>query len=159
MSSRRAAHACLHGAQLTVTFGLAGVILLSEETHRLAYNAAFKHYDVKPKGQGPVAEWSVAYYDKLQNSVGGGKAKMHFFFGEQGRCSRLCCSAELCLCSGRCGVPAAVHRLLGTCSRFGLASAEQPARHATARQPVPPCCLPATAVQPSTCESSAAALA
>ena len=58
------------------------MILLSEELHRVAYNMAFKHHDVRPKGEGEVAEWSVKYYDKLMNSVGGGKPKMHHFFGE-----------------------------------------------------------------------------
>ena len=60
----------------------AGVILLSEELHRQAYNLAFQNYDVKPGGQGEVADWSVEYYDVLQNSVGGGKQKMHHYFGE-----------------------------------------------------------------------------
>lgn len=58
----------------------AGVILLSEETHRVAYNLAFKEFNVVPKGEGDIAEWSVKYYEVLQNSVGGGKPKMHHFF-------------------------------------------------------------------------------
>ena len=41
--------------------------LQSEEIHRQAYNAAFQHFDVRcPGQQGPV-DWSVAFYDDLQN--------------------------------------------------------------------------------------------
>ena len=75
----------------------AGVILLSEELHRVAYNLAFKEHDVRPKGEAELAEWSVEYYDKLMNSVGGGKPKMHFFFG--GSASANTCNCELaCSC-------------------------------------------------------------
>lgn len=64
-------------------FDCDGVILESEECHRVAYNAAFAHFDVRPKG-GEVAEWSVKFYDALQNKVGGGKPKMRWYFGEFG---------------------------------------------------------------------------
>ena len=47
----------------------------------MAYNAAFEHFDVKPKGE-KLAEWSVKFYDALQNKVGGGKPKMRWYFGE-----------------------------------------------------------------------------
>ncbi|CAG9460690.1 unnamed protein product [Pedinophyceae sp. YPF-701] len=57
-----------------------GVILESEDLHRRAYNAAFAHFDVRVGGE--VVEWDVAFYDKLQNTVGGGKPKMRWFFGE-----------------------------------------------------------------------------
>ena len=58
----------------------AGVILESEEFHRLAYNASFQHFDVKVDGK--VSDWSVQYYDELQNSIGGGKQKMRHYFSE-----------------------------------------------------------------------------
>ena len=44
----------------------AGVILESEELHRLAYNAAFKHFDVRCNGVGEIDQWSVDFYDMLQ---------------------------------------------------------------------------------------------
>ncbi|KAL3761679.1 hypothetical protein ACHAW5_002659 [Stephanodiscus triporus] len=59
-------------------FDCDGVIIETEELHRLAYNAAFKEFNLKI-GDEPV-EWSVAYYDVLQNTVGGGKNKMFFHF-------------------------------------------------------------------------------
>ena len=61
-------------------FDCDGVILETEELHRLAYNAAFQAADLTIDGK-PV-EWSVAYYDVLQNTVGGGKPKMFFHFRE-----------------------------------------------------------------------------
>jgi HAD superfamily hydrolase (TIGR01509 family) len=59
-------------------FDCDGVILETEELHRLAYNEAFKAADLTIDGT-PV-EWSVEYYDVLQNTVGGGKPKMFFHF-------------------------------------------------------------------------------
>ena len=59
-------------------FDCDGVIIETEELHRLAYNAAFKEFNLQI-GDVPV-EWSVAYYDVLQNTVGGGKNKMFFHF-------------------------------------------------------------------------------
>ena len=61
---------------------IAGVILESEELHRIAYNATFQNFDVRCKGQKDVASWSVEFYDQLQNTVGGGKPKMRWFFSE-----------------------------------------------------------------------------
>ncbi len=50
----------------------AGVIVESEDIHRMAYNATFEHFDVRcPGGSSPVV-WTVEYYDELQNKVGGG---------------------------------------------------------------------------------------
>ena len=71
-------------------FSLVGVILESEDLHRVAYNAAFEHFDVRPK-QGDVANWSVEFYDKLQNKIGGGKPKMRWYFGKSTHlhCGRL----------------------------------------------------------------------
>lgn len=59
-------------------FDCDGVILETEELHRLAYNAAFEAADLTIDGE-PVV-WSVEYYDVLQNTVGGGKPKMFFHF-------------------------------------------------------------------------------
>mmetsp|Transcript_12855 Transcript_12855/g.26651 ORF Transcript_12855/g.26651 Transcript_12855/m.26651 type:complete len:319 (+) Transcript_12855:114-1070(+) len=63
-------------------FDCDGVILETEELHRLAYNAAFEEFDLTIDGT-PV-EWSLEYYDMLQNTIGGGKPKMRFFFTEKG---------------------------------------------------------------------------
>jgi len=61
-------------------FDCDGVIVETEELHRLAYNKSFDYYGLTVNGQ-PV-EWSVEYYDILQNTVGGGKPKMRYFFTE-----------------------------------------------------------------------------
>eukprot|EP00959_Pyramimonas_sp_CCMP1952_P373897 7830316-Pyramimonas_sp.AAC.2 len=65
-------------------FDCDGVIVETEELHRLAYNGAFKKFQLTvaalgrfhltPKGE-PV-EWTVDYYEVLANTVGGGKPKM-----------------------------------------------------------------------------------
>ena len=39
----------------------------SEEIHRQAYNAAFQHFDVRCPGQDKPVDWTVAFYDDLQN--------------------------------------------------------------------------------------------
>ena len=59
-------------------FDCDGVIIETEELHRIAYNAAFREFDLTIDDT-PV-EWSVAYYDILQNTVGGGKGKMFYHF-------------------------------------------------------------------------------
>jgi HAD superfamily hydrolase (TIGR01509 family) len=64
--------------EFALLFDCDGVIIETEELHRLAYNAAFKAADLSINGE-PV-EWSVQYYDILQNTVGGGKPKMFFHF-------------------------------------------------------------------------------
>lgn len=58
---------------------LTGVILLSEDLHRVAYNAVFEHFDVRCSGE--LVVWSEEFYDQLQNTVGGGKPKMRWYFG------------------------------------------------------------------------------
>ena len=72
-----------------------GVILESEDLHRRAYNAVFKHYNVlvdgkvraacsstrlvlAPHARTQVVYWSEEYYDMLSNTVGGGKPKMRW---------------------------------------------------------------------------------
>lgn len=63
----------------------AGVIVESEEIHRLAYCATFQHFDVRcPNNPDVPVDWSVEYYDALQNTVGGGKPKMRHYFGLHG---------------------------------------------------------------------------
>lgn len=62
-------------------FDCDGVIIETEELHRLAYNAAFDASELKVKGGSEKVEWTVEYYDVLQNTVGGGKPKMHYHFG------------------------------------------------------------------------------
>ena len=64
--------------EFALLFDCDGVILETEELHRLAYNAAFTEFDLTIAGR-PV-EWDVPYYDMLQNTVGGGKPKMRFHF-------------------------------------------------------------------------------
>ena len=59
-------------------FDCDGVIIETEELHRLAYNAAFQAAELTIDGE-PV-DWSVEYYDILQNTVGGGKPKMFYHF-------------------------------------------------------------------------------
>lgn len=54
-----------------------GVIVLSEELHRVCYNSCFK-------SEGLGFEWSQQFYDMLQNSIGGGKEKMRWYFGKYG---------------------------------------------------------------------------
>ncbi len=58
----------------------AGVIVESEDLHREAYNAAFAHFKACV-GKQHVIDWSEEFYDDLQNKVGGGKAKMRWYFG------------------------------------------------------------------------------
>jgi len=64
--------------EYALIFDCDGVIIETEELHRLAYNAAFKAADLQIDGN-PV-EWSVEYYDVLVNTVGGGKGKMFYHF-------------------------------------------------------------------------------
>lgn len=68
--------------KFALLFDCDGVIVETEELHRLAYNKSFDHFQLKIDGT-PV-DWSVAYYDVLQNTVGGGKPKMKYHFGEKG---------------------------------------------------------------------------
>jgi len=63
-------------------FDCDGVIVLTEEMHRIAYNRAFEEFDLRINGK-PVV-WSVEYYDVLQNTIGGGKPKMKWHFAKNG---------------------------------------------------------------------------
>lgn len=68
--------------EYALLFDCDGVILETEELHRLGYNKAFDEFDLTIDGE-PV-HWSVEYYDMLQNTIGGGKQKMMFHFREKG---------------------------------------------------------------------------
>lgn len=62
-------------------FDCDGVIVETEELHRIAYNKAFKKFGLRlPNGE--QVEWNSKYYDELQNTVGGGKPKMKHYFGK-----------------------------------------------------------------------------
>ncbi|GAB0493018.1 hypothetical protein MMPV_004290 [Pyropia vietnamensis] len=63
--------------QRAIIFDCDGVLLESEELHRVAYNKTWA-------AAGLGFEWSVPYYDELQNAAGGGRAKMIYYFDEAG---------------------------------------------------------------------------
>merc|ERR1719454_777329 len=63
-------------------FDCDGVIVETEELHRLAYNKAFNTFGLRMPDGSPV-EWDVPYYDILQNTVGGGKPKMKYHFNNE----------------------------------------------------------------------------
>ncbi|KAL1190349.1 Haloacid dehalogenase-like hydrolase domain-containing protein [Cardamine amara subsp. amara] len=66
-------------------FDCDGVILESENLHRQAYNDAFSYFDVRcPPSSSESLNWSLEFYDKFQNLVGGGKPKMRWYFKENG---------------------------------------------------------------------------
>ncbi|KAL6859064.1 hypothetical protein ACP4OV_018066 [Aristida adscensionis] len=67
-------------------FDCDGVILESENLHRQAYNDAFAHFGVRcpPGGAADPLYWDEAFYDELQNQIGGGKPKMRWYFGKNG---------------------------------------------------------------------------
>ena len=53
-----------------------GVIVESEEIHRLAYNDCWEANSLG-------FEWSAEFYEQLQNTVGGGKEKMAWYFDRE----------------------------------------------------------------------------
>ncbi|KAK3123723.1 hypothetical protein QOZ80_8AG0635100 [Eleusine coracana subsp. coracana] len=66
-------------------FDCDGVILESEHLHRQAYNDAFAHFGVRcALDSADPLYWDEAFYDELQNQIGGGKPKMRWYFGENG---------------------------------------------------------------------------
>mmetsp|Transcript_6578 Transcript_6578/g.17660 ORF Transcript_6578/g.17660 Transcript_6578/m.17660 type:complete len:317 (+) Transcript_6578:92-1042(+) len=69
--------AAIRAQHRALIFDCDGVILESEDLHRDAYNAAFRHFEVN-------YEWTPEYYDILQNTVGGGKPKMRYHFRKFG---------------------------------------------------------------------------
>lgn len=69
----------MSGSDYALLFDCDGVIVETEELHRLAYNAAFDKFKLRLPDGSPVV-WDVQYYDILQNTVGGGKPKMNYYF-------------------------------------------------------------------------------
>jgi HAD superfamily hydrolase (TIGR01509 family) len=63
--------------QRAVLFDCDGVILESEELHRVSYNQCWAQ-------AGLDFEWSYEFYETLQNTVGGGREKMHWYFASFG---------------------------------------------------------------------------
>lgn len=61
-----------------------GVIVESEDLHRIAYNRCFEHFKVSTDGGNSIVEWDVEFYDEFQNKVGGGKPKMRWYFNKHG---------------------------------------------------------------------------
>lgn len=64
-------------AEKALIFDCDGVIVESEELHRLSYNQCWAV-------EGLDIEWSYELYEMLQNSVGGGKEKMRWYFKKYG---------------------------------------------------------------------------
>mmetsp|Transcript_16471 Transcript_16471/g.24728 ORF Transcript_16471/g.24728 Transcript_16471/m.24728 type:complete len:288 (-) Transcript_16471:10687-11550(-) len=64
--------------QAALLFDCDGVIVETEELHRIAYNKAFAEFGLEIQGR--AVDWSTGYYDRLQNTVGGGKPKMWYHF-------------------------------------------------------------------------------
>lgn len=58
-------------------FDCDGVIVESEELHRISYNECWEE-------AGLGFEWSYELYEMLQNSIGGGKEKMRWYFNNYG---------------------------------------------------------------------------
>ncbi|CDF39262.1 HAD-like hydrolase family protein [Chondrus crispus] len=58
-------------------FDCDGVIVESEELHRLTYNQTWK-------SEGLDFEWDYALYGVMQNSIGGGREKMRWYFDQNG---------------------------------------------------------------------------
>jgi len=59
-------------------FDCDGVLVETEELHRIAYNMAFEEFGLEVDSK-PVV-WSADYYSHLANTVGGGKPKMRYHF-------------------------------------------------------------------------------
>ncbi|KAJ1454202.1 HAD-like domain-containing protein [Pelagophyceae sp. CCMP2097] len=64
--------------EFALLFDCDGVIVETEELHRRAYCGAFAEFALQVGGEQVV--WEPSYYDVLQNTVGGGKPKMKWFF-------------------------------------------------------------------------------
>ena len=76
----RVPHARMASAPITAAllFDCDGVLVETEELHRVAYNMAFEKFGLQIDGA-PVV-WSNDYYAFLANTVGGGKPKMRYHF-------------------------------------------------------------------------------
>lgn len=64
-------------SEKALIFDCDGVIVESEELHRISYNQC---WDAENLG----FEWDVEFYEMLQNSIGGGKEKMRWYFNKYG---------------------------------------------------------------------------
>lgn len=64
-------------SECALIFDCDGVIVESEELHRLSYNECWAAENLG-------FEWSYEFYEKLQNSIGGGKEKMRWYFNNYG---------------------------------------------------------------------------
>lgn len=84
LSSPIGEHAVSSPPVEALIFDCDGVIVESEGIHREAYNAAFKEFNVNCPGQEGSLVWTEEFYDVLQNTVGGGKPKMKWYFGKHG---------------------------------------------------------------------------
>lgn len=60
-----------------IIFDCDGVLIDSEELHRICYNKSFETHRLG-------VEWDPVLYEKLQNSVGGGKEKLDWYFTKFG---------------------------------------------------------------------------
>lgn len=69
-------------SDFALLFDCDGVIVETEELHRVAYNKAFDKFGLQLP-DGSAVEWTVDYYDILQNTVGGGKPKMKHYFNNE----------------------------------------------------------------------------
>ena len=99
------AHAWLLLVHIDNPSHTAGVIVESEDIHREAYNAAFAHFKACTGNQQEPIKWSEEFYDDLQNKVGGGKAKMRWFFGNAALHSLwdgLLCTGQRSVCINQC---------------------------------------------------------
>jgi len=76
--ARAAPRMCATPYTAALLFDCDGVLVETEELHRIAYNQAFEEFGLEIGGK-PV-EWSVDYYNHLANTVGGGKPKMRYHF-------------------------------------------------------------------------------
>jgi HAD superfamily hydrolase (TIGR01509 family) len=81
-SASHVAYAASNSSLEALIFDCDGVILESEHLHRTAYNLAFDEFGLQIGGENVV--WTEDFYDILQNTVGGGKPKMRWFFGRDG---------------------------------------------------------------------------
>lgn len=66
-----------NAGEKALIFDCDGVIVESEELHRVSYNKCWASADLG-------FEWSYEFYEKLQNSIGGGKEKMRWYFNSYG---------------------------------------------------------------------------
>mmetsp|Transcript_8153 Transcript_8153/g.13185 ORF Transcript_8153/g.13185 Transcript_8153/m.13185 type:complete len:358 (-) Transcript_8153:34-1107(-) len=76
--ARSCARIAMQPTTAALLFDCDGVLVETEELHRMAYNMAFQEYGLEIDGK-PV-DWSVDYYNHLANTVGGGKPKMRYHF-------------------------------------------------------------------------------